>query len=215
MTDKDKVPEKIDLNEILGDQDDAPRGDEIEIIDDGEQARAFEDLTQPLPAGEAFSREDSLREETDRYKDLWVRARADFENFRKRTEREREEESVKSGALLIRDLLPVLDNLERALAKAAPGDAFAEGVVLIHKQLQDALFRAGLRPIKAAGEPFDPSFHEAVVTEATTAFESNLVLDEIQKGYTFRGRVVRPALVKVSVRGETHKGPDGGRFDED
>lgn len=214
MTDKDKVPEKIDLNEILGEEDDVARDEEIEIIDDGQETRS-EDLTQPLPAGEAFSREDSLREETDRYKDLWVRSRADFENFRKRTEREREEEAVKSGALLIRDLLPVLDNLERALAKAVPGDAFAEGVVLIHKQLQDALFRAGLRPIKAAGEPFDPAFHEAVATEATTAFESNLVLDEIQKGYTFRGRVVRPALVKVSVRGETHRGPDGGRFGGD
>jgi len=215
MTDKDKVPEKIDLNEILAEGDALEESDQIEILDPADIG-VGEDETRPLrtpphSAPPASPREG--REESDPYKELWVRARADFENFRKRTEREREEEAIKAGALMMRDLLPVLDNLERALAKAPPGDPFADGVALIHKQLQDALFRAGLRPIEAVGEPFDPIFHEAVVTEPTTAFESNLVLDEIQKGYLFRGRVVRPSLVKVSVRGGEQGGPGAGTLD--
>lgn len=214
MTDKDRVPEKIDLNEILGEGDSLEESDQIEILDPA-GAEGGEDETRPLrtpPLSDPASPREG-REESDPYKELWVRARADFENFRKRTERERDEEAIKAGALLMRELLPVLDNLERALAKAPAGDPFADGVALIHKQLQDALFRAGLRPIEAVGGPFDPIFHEAVVTEPTSAFESNLVLDEIQKGYLFRGRVVRPSLVKVSVRGGEQGGPGAGTLD--
>jgi molecular chaperone GrpE len=217
MTDKDKVPEKIDLNEILG-EDAATGGEEIEVLDafddemPDERPAARPDPHPPAPV--AAVERASHGEGADPYKDLWIRARADFENFRKRIEREREEEATQAGAALVRDLLPVLDNLQRALEKAPPGDSFAEGVVLIHKQLQDALFRAGLRPIKAAGEPFDPAYHEAVVTESTDAFESNHVLAEIQPGYTFRGRVVRPSLVKVSVRGKRGR-PDGDTVDGD
>jgi len=211
MIDKDKVPEKIDLSEILG-EDAAGGNEEIEVLDPFAD-ETVDDATPPSDPGDprpAAEREDKGGGEV--YKDLWVRARADFENFRKRTERERDEEAAKAVALLIRDILPVLDNMERALEKAPAGDPFADGVALIHKQLQDALFRAGLRPIKALHEPFDPVFHEAVVTEPTTAFESNLVLAEIQRGYVFRGRVIRPSLVKVSV---SQQGSPDADTDED
>ncbi len=206
MTEKHRVPEKINLDEILAEGDASAANEEIVVLDP--EAADGEPGAPPDPGDAGPGPEGTAREEGSLYKDLWVRARADFENFRKRTEREREEDAAQAGALLIRDLLPVMDNLERALEKAPAGDPFADGVALIHKQLQDALFRAGLRPIKAVHEPFDPAFHEAVVTEATTEFESNLVLAEILKGYIFRGRVVRPALVKVSVRGVGHGSPD-------
>jgi molecular chaperone GrpE len=103
---------------------------------------------------------------------------------------------------LIREILPVLDNLERALGPEGEGDPFREGVALIYRQLRDCLQRAGVEPIEAIGNPFDPVYHEAVVTERTDRFDQNMVMEEIQRGYMLKGRVLRPALVKVAVKPE-------------
>jgi molecular chaperone GrpE len=203
MSDSTKRPDKIDLNEVLGEDalGDDPSG--IEVVDSGEAAAG-------TSAGRAALQE--ARSERDRYQDLWTRARADFENFRKRVEREREEETTRAGAAMARDILPVLDNLERALADTSVSGPFRDGVALIHRQLKDVLARAGLEPIEALGETFDPVYHEAVVTERTPRFEHNRILEEIQKGYRFRGRVLRPSLVKVALRPEDGP-PDGERAD--
>lgn len=206
MNDKNKRPEKIDLNEVLGSGQDEGESPEVEVLDTGAGSA-------PTP-GETSSALAEMRAERDRYHDQWVRARADFENFRKRIDRERAEERSQAGAAIARDVLPVLDNLERALANASEGDPFRDGVALIQRQLRDALTRAGLEPIETVGEMFDPVFHEAVVTERTSRFEPNRVLEEIQRGYLFRGRVLRPALVKVAVspaeQAEQGRHDDGG-----
>ncbi|HKY32691.1 MAG TPA: nucleotide exchange factor GrpE [Candidatus Polarisedimenticolia bacterium] len=204
MMDKDKRPEKIDMRDVLGPGAGAPESDEIEIVDDSRS---------PGPAAGAEGLK-AVQSERDKYYDLWVRARADFENFRKRIERERDEERAQAGAALARDILPALDNLERALAGAPEGEPFRDGVALIHRQLRDALSRAGLVPIEALGDQFNPIYHEAVATERTARFEPNRILEEIQKGYLFRGRVLRPSLVKVAVKPEDPDGRDARAADE-
>ena len=197
-------PEKIDMDDVLGGAADSETPD-VEWIDPA----------TGRPEGPTRAAVEELKAERDKYQDLWTRARADFENLRKRTERERAEESVRAGAALALDLLPVLDNLDRALASAPAGDPFTEGVALIQRQLKEALTRAGLEPIEALGETFNPVFHEAVVTERTSRFEANRILDEIQKGYKFRGRVLRPSLVKVSVRPDGQAAAGASDRDED
>jgi molecular chaperone GrpE len=202
MNDKDKRPDKIDLDEVLGEDSAEGETPEVELLDPAAGSAPQAGIDAAAALAEA-------RAERDRSHDLWIRARADFENFRKRVERERAEERSQAGAGIVRDILPVLDNLDRALANAPAGDPFREGVALIHRQLRDALTRAGLEPIEAVGETFDPVFHEAVVTERTARFEANRVLEEVQRGYLFRGRVLRPALVKVAVSPAEQAGQNG------
>lgn len=209
MADTDRKPEKIDLAQILGDEPDpsdppgrggaSDQGDVV-LLDPstGEPMDGTGQGGRLAPAATAEALRAAVAEK-EKYHDLWVRARADFENLRKRVEREREEETARAGAALVRDLLPVADNLERALAGALAQDPFSEGVALIHRQLMECLMRAGLEPIDAIGALFDPLYHEAVLSERTDRFEPNRVLEEVQKGYKFRGRVLRPSLVKVSA----------------
>lgn len=129
------------------------------------------------------------------------RLQSDFDNFRKRTQREKEELEQTAAASLVQTLLPVVDNFERA-AQAAPGDepAFREGIGMILKQLEKVLADAGLESISSVGSPFDPNFHQAVFVVEDDSCEENTVVEELQKGYLFAGRVLRPAMVKVSRR---------------
>ncbi len=219
MTDDTRGPDKIRIEDVLGPSEEDPP-EEIEVLD-GTAREASESAS--AAEGASFEQLTAARAETETYRDLYLRSRADLDNLRKRMEREREQEQAQAGAALAKDLLPALDNLGRALESAPAGDPFAEGVVLIERQLREALRRAGLEPIEAVGEPFDPVYHEAVMTEPTTRLPAGTVLEEAQKGYTFRGRVLRPALVKVAVQpeappagappeaAETGDGPDSGR----
>ena len=144
--------------------------------------------------------------------DRFVRLQADFENLRKRTEREREEHGRVAAGELVTSLLPILDNLERALASPPVGDAdraLREGLALIHRQFVEELRYAGLRPIAAVGEVFDPVVHEAVETVPAGDAPPNTVVEELLRGYRFHDRVLRAALVRVAIetRGD---GPDEG-----
>jgi molecular chaperone GrpE len=210
-----KKPKKLDISDIL-DEAEPGRSDsgEIELLDPGTGAPMSDDAPRG-DAGSTTSGPDAAvaLAEREKYYDLWVRARADFENLKKRIDRERDEERTQAGAALVKDLLPVLDNLERALAGVAPGDPFRDGVALIARQLAEALQRAGLATIDALGTTFNPLYHDAVVTERTSRFEPNRVLEEFQKGYTFRGRVVRPALVRVAVKPDAETGERGSGGD--
>ena len=138
-------------------------------------------------------------ERTDLY-DKLLRKQAEFENFRKRGEREMQEAYVRARADLLSDLLPVLDNFDLAVqhADTSNPDAVREGVHLIHKQLFDSLFRLGLEPIEADGQPFDPELHEAVATEPTDEAPDHTVLIVLQRGYRLGDRLLRPARVKVA-----------------
>lgn len=131
-----------------------------------------------------------------------LRLQADFDNYRKRTRREMEDLTLRANARLIESLLPVLDNLERALniASATEQGALATGVEMTLRQLQEILTREGLTPVAAAGQPFNPEVHEAVAREETDAADKiNLVVEEFRRGYTLHGRLLRPAMVKVAV----------------
>ncbi|HEY2964490.1 MAG TPA: nucleotide exchange factor GrpE [Pyrinomonadaceae bacterium] len=141
-------------------------------------------------------------------KDRLARRQADFENYRKRVDRERSETYNRVVADVAAKLLPVSDNLKRALdteasVEAAESDEFRHflsGVDLIWKQLNGVLEALGVKPIAAVGEPFDPHLHEAVVTEATDEFEPDTVIQEILAGYRLGDKLIRPALVKVATR---------------
>ncbi len=139
------------------------------------------------------------------YLDNWRRAAADLSNYRKRMERESSEITRAANADLIRRLLPVLDDFDRAF-HTVPEDlrelTWVDGIMLIFRKLQALLEAEGLKPIEALGKPFDPHLHEAVVHEETDKYEDGLVIGELQKGYMLNDRVLRPTLVKVAKKKE-------------
>jgi molecular chaperone GrpE len=146
-------------------------------------------------------------EAKDHY-DRFLRQVAELDNFKKRSAREREEVSRFANEALIKDLLAVVDNLERAIAHASGGGngkPIVEGVEMVLKGLLDVLAKHGVTQISAVGQPFDPSMHEAMAQVESDAHEANHVVDELHKGYTLRGRLLRPALVSVAKRSITRE----------
>jgi len=149
-----------------------------------------------------------IEAENAELKDRFQRRQADFENYRKRVERERSETYNRVVADIAGKLLPVMDNLKRALESEASVESsesdefrhFLSGVDLISKQLNGVLEALGVKPIAAVGEPFDPHIHEAVVTEETDEYEPDTVMQEIVSGYRLGDKLIRPALVKVATR---------------
>ena len=128
----------------------------------------------------------------------YMRLMADFQNFKRRTEKEKSDIYAFANEKIVKELLDVIDNFERALAAGNDGDKFLEGMEMILKQLLSVLERAGVSEIKCLGEDFDPNFHNAVMTEDSTEYESGKVTEVLQKGYILNSRVVRPAMVKVA-----------------
>jgi molecular chaperone GrpE len=142
-----------------------------------------------------------LRAEKEELLQTMVRRQADFENFKKRTERDRHEEGRRGVERLILDLIPVLDAFDRALQghDDPSNEEYLKGVILIRKQLWDSLTRHGLQRVDAAGKMFDPHVHQAIERVETTEYADGSVLEVFQDGYQFHGRVLRPAIVKVAV----------------
>ncbi len=132
------------------------------------------------------------------YKDGWARSQAEFQNYRKRIERDNEMMYASMKGDIIKKVLPALDDLERALANRPTDDAWASGVELIARKMQNILEGEGLKRIDAKGKPFDPNFHEAISHEPNDEVESEHVIDVVQNGYMLGERVIRPALVRVA-----------------
>lgn len=128
----------------------------------------------------------------------YIRLMADFQNYKKRVEKEKKDLYSYASEKLVAEMLPVLDNFERALEQEAGGDGFKEGMDMIFRQLKDVLEKAGLAEIAALDEEFDPNFHNAVMTEDSEQYESGKVSGVMQKGYTLNGKVIRPSMVKVA-----------------
>lgn len=128
----------------------------------------------------------------------YLRLMADFQNFRRRTEKEKNDIYAFANEKIVSELLNVIDNFERALAMAEEGDSFAEGIRLIFKQLQGVLEKSGVAEIEALGQDFDPNFHNAVMMEDSAEYESGKVTEVLQKGYMLNNRVIRPSMVKVA-----------------
>ena len=139
-------------------------------------------------------KDEKIEELTDRVK----RQMAEFENFRKRTEKEKAGMYAVGAKDVIEKILPVVDNFERGLAQAQEGDAFADGMKMIYKQLITTLDELGVKPIEAVGKEFDPNFHNAVMHVEDEEAGENIVVEEFQKGYTYKDFVVRHSMVKVA-----------------
>jgi molecular chaperone GrpE len=154
-----------------------------------------------VKAGEAGDdRAEALRQERDELQDRLLRTAAEFDNYRKRTDRERRELTDAVTADLVRDLLPIVDDLERALAAAGDSadPALASGVELIHRQLLEAMRRRGVDTFDSVGEQFDPAWHEALAAEPADGRRDGEIVAEIRRGYRIHSRLLRPALVKVA-----------------
>ncbi len=144
-------------------------------------------------------RDQLAAEKADLY-DRLLRRQAEFENFRRRAERERSDYLQFASMELVGNLLPVLDDFERALKVESTDREYVKGIELIYQRFYDSLKKTGLEPIEAAGKPFDPNFHQAVERVHTDEVEDQTVLAEFQRGYNFKGKLLRPAMVKVAVK---------------
>jgi molecular chaperone GrpE len=164
----------------------------------GEQAPSGRPSSGLRDASGADDELQKLRAERDSLLDRLARAQAEFENARRRSSKEQQEFRDYATVDTIKSLLPALDSFERALRVKSDAADFRGGVELIYKQLQDALAKLGVRPIPATGEPFDPHYHEAIEMVETNDAPDHEVLEELQRGYKFKDRLLRPAMVKVA-----------------
>ena len=161
------------------------------------EAEPPEVTVEDVPAEEddTAALEAQLKEKSDRI----LRLQADFENFRRRTAKEKEELAAVITQNLLTDLLPLLDNFERAMAvEQTDGEAFQKGVEMIFTQLREVLDKHGLEGIEAEGKPFDPNVHQAVMRVENPDVEDGTITQVLQKGYQAKGRVIRPAMVQVA-----------------
>lgn len=145
---------------------------------------------------------DALRREKDALRDRLLRTAAEFDNYRKRVDRDRRDQADAAVADALEDLLPIMDNLDRALQAPAgeDTDAYRKGVELIHRQMTDLLRKRGVKPIEAVGADFDPNYHQAVVQEVSAEHRDGEVMEELRRGYMLGERLLRPAMVKVARR---------------
>ena len=149
-------------------------------------------------AEEAPAEDAKGSEEEEAWSEKYTRLMADFQNFRKRTDKEKADVYSYANEKIMTDLLTVLDNFERALGSECRDDAYAEGMKMIFKQFTDILTASGLEEIDAVGQAFDPNFHHAVLTDNNADFDSGKVTEVLQKGYKLNGKVIRPSMVKVN-----------------
>jgi molecular chaperone GrpE len=183
--------------------------DDAYVIEDTGETVADIEHEMEAAAQEAAAGAPAAPAQNEDFRDRYMRTLADFENFRKRSEREKADFQRYALGSVIRDLLPVLDNFDRALEHAEEGDEFHKGVSLIYKQLFDVLQRHGVKPITESGVRFDPNFHEAVIREEDPSVPSHTVTAVLQKGYFLHDRLLRPAMVKVAVGGPEENGSSG------
>ena len=177
--------------------DDAKKMDEVleeEVIE--ETSEACEDAE--AEEAEAQVEEKEANPEDEALNERYLRLMADFQNFKRRTEKEKGDIYAFANEKIIGELLNVIDNFERAMASGNEEDNFYKGMEMILKQLLGVIEKAGASEIKALGEDFDPNFHNAIMMEDSTEYESGKVTGVLQKGYVLNNKVIRPAMVKVA-----------------
>jgi molecular chaperone GrpE len=166
-----------------------------DVSEDAIPAETLEGKLQAITA-----ERDQLAAEKADLMDRLLRRQAEFENFRRRAERERSEFLQFSAMDLVSDLLPVLDDFERALSAETSDREYAKGVELIYQQFYEALKKMGLEPIETAGKQFDPTLHQAIERVVDADAEDQAIVGEYQRGYNFKGKLLRPSMVRVAVR---------------
>jgi molecular chaperone GrpE len=173
----------------------------LENLDVEHELPAAQESSESQPAGEAAALQAELaqvKSECDSLRDRMARMQADFDNARKRAQREQQEYREYALADAVRMLLPILDSFDRAIATSGSGDDLRKGVELINRQLHDALIKLGVEAVPAEGAPFDPNVHEALGLVETNDIPDNHVVEELQRGYRLKGRLLRPAMVRVA-----------------
>ncbi|WP_373865186.1 nucleotide exchange factor GrpE [Paenibacillus koleovorans] len=166
----------------------------------GEPVAAEEETTGESIAALRQMAEEQRKTAEEHYQ-RYLRTQADFDNFRRRSRQEKEDFAKYASAKLLEQLLPVVDNFERALGTTRESrdfDALIKGVDMIFRQLDQVLVQEGLTPMNAVGQPFNPEFHQAIMQVESEEHEEGIVVEEIQKGYMLKDKVLRPAMVKVS-----------------
>ena len=168
---------------------------------DKEGQKAEAKSPEKMTKAELLEKIKELQEASERNYDLYLRSEAEIENIKKRNKKEKEEWLKYANETIVKDILPVMDNLEMAISLAQNENslhALKEGVELTLKGLKDTLAKSGLEEVKAEGEPFDPNYHHAVSEQNDENVEAGIILQELQRGYTLNGRLIRPAMVIIS-----------------
>lgn len=182
---------KVDIEN--GDVKDTAEAQAEETAKEEAENTSPENEEKDTEAPEKAVKEEAAEDESTRY----LRLMADFQNYKKRVEKEKKDLYSYANEKLVTEQLEVLDNFERALEQETSDESFKKGMEMIFKQLSNVLEKSGLAEIAALGEDFDPNVHNAVMTEETEDYESGKVSGVMQKGYTLNGKVIRPSMVKV------------------
>ncbi|MBD5462361.1 MAG: nucleotide exchange factor GrpE [Lachnospiraceae bacterium] len=210
---KKDVGDNLDTEEVLQDAEDAQAAADTEGseetaepiagnegAEEGEAAESKADKKAAKKKLKADKKQDALKEKIEELEDRVKRQMAEFDNFRKRTEKEKTAMFETGAKSVIEKILPVVDNFERGLAtvpEEEKNSPFAEGMEMIYKQLISELEKMEVKPIPAVGEEFNPEFHNAVMQVESEEYESGVIAQELQKGYTYRDSVVRHSMVAV------------------
>ena len=213
MSKEDMVKEAVEEAKAKAAKEQAEAEETVETEDaqgvEAEAKEATEEATETEGDSEAASegkkkffgkkeKKDKKDEKIEELTDRVTRQMAEFDNFRKRSEKEKSQMYEIGAKDIIEKILPVVDNFERGLAQAPEGDSFADGMKMIYKQLITTLDELGVKPIEAVGKEFDPNFHNAVMHVEDEEAGENIVVEEFQKGYTYKDFVVRHSMVKVA-----------------
>ncbi|MCM3358419.1 nucleotide exchange factor GrpE [Psychrobacillus sp. MER TA 171] len=189
--------QKEEVKDVSTEEESAEQEMVTEEAIETKEADVSEEATEVEEVDELTLLKQQLEEEQDRT----VRLRADFENYKRRVQKDKEADYKYRAQSLLSDLLPVLDNLERALAVEATSEeaiSLTKGVDMVYRSLVAAVEKEGLESVESEGKPFDPNLHHAVMQEKDESQDSGIVLQELQKGYKLKDRILRPAMVKVN-----------------
>ncbi|KOR88358.1 nucleotide exchange factor GrpE [Paenibacillus solani] len=194
---QDTAAEEI-LEETLENKPNSDESGPSEEAVNSEQETTVEETGETANSAEI----EKLQAEVQEHQQRTLRVQADFDNFRRRTQKEKEELGKYASSKLITELLPVIDNFERALQASEENpefESFSKGVNMIFRQLESVLAAEGLSAMKSVGEPFNPEYHQAIMQVESEEYEEGIVVEEVQKGYMLKDKVLRPAMVKVSM----------------
>ena len=188
----DKFLDIMKLND--DDYDDDEFYDDDDFADDGD----FEEKPRRSFFGKKKKEKDKFEQQVEELTDRLKRSMAEFDNYRKRTEKEKSSMYIIGARDIVEKMLPIVDNFERGLAQAPEDDSFAEGMKMIYRQMMTAFDEMGVKPIEAVGKEFDPNLHNAVMHVEDESVGENIVVEEFQKGYSYKDFVVRHSMVKVA-----------------
>ncbi|MDQ0231582.1 nucleotide exchange factor GrpE [Metabacillus malikii] len=192
MSNEKNIAEQEEVVDITQDEEVKVSDDQVEVIE-SDEPKANEDKSDEKIA--------ELETKLEEAENKALRAQADFDNFRRRTRLEQEAAQKYRAQSLVSEIIPALDNFERALQIDADNEqtkSLLQGVQMVYNQLVQALQNEGVEAIKSVGEQFDPNFHQAVMQVEDENYDSNIVVEELQKGYKLKDRVIRPSMVKVN-----------------